>query len=185
MFLEHVLPEDRAMVDGKFRQAMENQSDWNFECRIRRADGQVRWISAAGRHTQDAAGAPRRMAGIVQDITERKRAEEALQQRTLELQHLTETLEERVKERTAELANLSSELLVAQEKERRRISYDLHDNVWQTLEIIKTQIGASLLQGRRSGLAGVSSKGKTTHPCHSGYDCKSPFDAGRSVAIGS
>ena len=78
MFLEHVLPEDRAMVDSKFRQAKENQSDWNFECRIRRADGQVRWISAAGRHTQDGAGAPRRMAGIVQDITERKQAEVAL-----------------------------------------------------------------------------------------------------------
>ena len=66
MFLEHVLPEDCAMVDRKFRLAMENQTDWNFECRIQRTDGQIRWISAAGRHTQDAAGAPHRMAGIVQ-----------------------------------------------------------------------------------------------------------------------
>jgi signal transduction histidine kinase len=71
------------------------------------------------------------------DVTDCKRAEETLQQRTLELRHLTETLEGRVRERTAELATLSSELLAAQE--RRRISYNLHDNVWQTLEIIKTQ----------------------------------------------
>ena len=42
------------MVDGNFRRAMETQGDWNFECRIRRADGQVRWIWAAGRHHQDA-----------------------------------------------------------------------------------------------------------------------------------
>jgi PAS domain S-box-containing protein len=78
MFLEHVLPEDRAKVDADFRRAIENRADWNFECRIRRRDGQVRWILAAGRHRHDATGAPRRMAGVVQDITARKQAEEAL-----------------------------------------------------------------------------------------------------------
>ena len=40
---------------------------------------------------------------LEREVVERKRAEEALHKRTLELQHLTETLEERVKERTAEL----------------------------------------------------------------------------------
>jgi PAS domain S-box-containing protein len=77
---------------------------------------------------------------VSRDLTERKRAEEALQQRTLELQHLTETLEERVKERTEELANVISQIISTQENERRRISYDLHDNVWQELEIIKSQV---------------------------------------------
>ena len=38
----------------------------------------MRWIWAAGRHRGDAGGQPRRMAGIVQDITERKQAEAAL-----------------------------------------------------------------------------------------------------------
>jgi len=79
MFLDHVLAEDRDEVDAKFRHATETHSDWRFECRIRRADGEVRWILAAGRHREDATGAPHRMAGIVQDITERKRAEEVLQ----------------------------------------------------------------------------------------------------------
>jgi PAS domain S-box-containing protein len=78
MFLEHVLPEDRAAVDGKFRRAIEHRGDWNFECRIRRVDGEVRWIWAAGRHRADVTGAPRRMAGIVQDITARKQAEAEL-----------------------------------------------------------------------------------------------------------
>ena len=90
MFLEHVLPEDRAMVDGKFRQAMESKGDWNFECRIRRTDGQVRWIWGAGRHRLDAAGAARRMSGIVQDITERKLAEEALRESRTLLQTVIE-----------------------------------------------------------------------------------------------
>ena len=80
MFLDHVLPEDRPAVDSQFRQAMETNSDWNFECRIRRTTGEIRWIMAAGRHRSDDAGAPRRMAGIVQDITTRKQAEEALKE---------------------------------------------------------------------------------------------------------
>jgi PAS domain S-box-containing protein len=78
MFLGHILTEDRAAVDAKFSHAIETRSDWSFECRIRRTDGEVRWIAAAGRHCADAAGTPRRMAGIVQDITERKRDEEAV-----------------------------------------------------------------------------------------------------------
>lgn len=78
MFLEHVLPEDRDEVDAKFRHAIETQGDWSFECRIRRTDGEVRWILAAGRHRADTEGAPHRMTGIVQDITDRKQAEEAL-----------------------------------------------------------------------------------------------------------
>ncbi len=75
MFLEHVLPEDRAIVDKKFRSAVETGTDWRFECRIRRADEQVRWIMAAGRHRTDDSGERRGLAGIVQDITERKLAE--------------------------------------------------------------------------------------------------------------
>lgn len=93
MFLEHVYPEDRAMVDGKYRQAMDNKSDWSFECRINRIDGQVRWILAAGRHTQDAAGNPHRMAGIVQDITERKHAEDLLLLNMRKLEEINNDLE--------------------------------------------------------------------------------------------
>lgn len=37
IFLEHILPEDRDTVDSKFREAMENRNDWDFECRILRA----------------------------------------------------------------------------------------------------------------------------------------------------
>ncbi len=103
MFLEHVLPEDRTMVDRKFAHAIETQSDWNFECRIRRNDGEVRWIWATGRHLSDTSGAVRRMAGIVMDITERKRAED-------EIRKLNAELEQRVRDRTAELETKNAEL---------------------------------------------------------------------------
>jgi len=54
-----------------------------------------------------------------------------------------------VKERTAEIANLSSHLVLAQENERKRISYDLHDNVWQTLDIVKRRL--SVLVSKQGG----------------------------------
>ncbi len=78
-------------------------SDWSFECRIRRVDGEVRWIWATGRHRTDAAGQTRRMAGIVEDITERKRTEAELAQHRAHLEEL-------VQERTRQLATVNQEL---------------------------------------------------------------------------
>jgi PAS domain S-box-containing protein len=75
--LEHVLPEDRPEVERRFHAAIAAQANWDFEFRIRRADGAVRWIWAAGNYRPDVAGHPGRMAGIVQDVTERKQAAEA------------------------------------------------------------------------------------------------------------
>lgn len=77
-FLEHVLPEERARVHARIQQAITGKRDLNLECRIRRHDGKVRWIWAAGRHRLDAAGKRGRMVGIVQDITSRAEAREAL-----------------------------------------------------------------------------------------------------------
>ncbi|WP_394752843.1 PAS domain S-box protein [Crenothrix sp.] len=76
IFLQHVLPEDRAEVDRGFREATAARMNWNFECRICRVDGKVRWILVSGQHQNDKAGNPSRLVGIVQDITERKQAVE-------------------------------------------------------------------------------------------------------------
>jgi len=85
MFLEHVLPEDRPNVDRSFKEATATQSDWNFECRIRRNDGEVRWIWTAGGHERNLEGNSTWMAGIVLDITERKKVEQALLETDLDL----------------------------------------------------------------------------------------------------
>ncbi len=103
MFLEHVLPEDRSEVEQKFRESIAAHAKWSFECRIRRVDGEVRWIWAAGTHQANKEGKMIRMVGIVQDITERKMAEN-----TIRL--LNNELEQRVLDRTAQLEEANREL---------------------------------------------------------------------------
>jgi signal transduction histidine kinase len=87
------------------------------------------------------------------------RREEALQRQTLNWR-LTETLEERVKERTAELGALSEQLVSAQENERRRISYDLHDNAWQALVAIRFEIERLFSDREGMGWAALQDKAK-------------------------
>jgi PAS domain S-box-containing protein len=109
-FLAHVLPEDRDAVDLAFQEATAGKGRWDFESRIRRADGQVRWIWAQGRVELLPSGEPSRMKGMVRDITDQKRTEEALRD-------LNETLERRVAARTAELEHAHEQLRHGQKLE--------------------------------------------------------------------
>lgn len=89
-FLGHVLPEDRAEVDRKFQEALAARAQWDFECRIRRRDGKVRWIWATGTHYTTPAGGWK-ISGLVQDITARQRATEVLAESQRKYRDLVET----------------------------------------------------------------------------------------------
>jgi diguanylate cyclase (GGDEF)-like protein/PAS domain S-box-containing protein len=80
MFLQHVLLDDRAAVDQKFIEAIKQNQQWNFQCRIRRIDGEIRWIWAVGQQQNSLNGEGQRMVGIVQDITEQKKTEMAIRE---------------------------------------------------------------------------------------------------------
>ena len=69
------MPEDRAEVDRRFREALAAQADWGFECRIERPDAAVRWIWATGGPQAGPDGRTARYVGIVQDVTDRHRAQ--------------------------------------------------------------------------------------------------------------
>ena len=86
-FLDHIIPEERVMVDNLFCEAVTNLADWNIECRIRRHDGEVRWIWAVGGYQFDKEGRAHHMSGILQDITRRKLAEEERENLQIQLQH--------------------------------------------------------------------------------------------------
>jgi PAS domain S-box-containing protein len=78
IFLEHVLTVDRAEVNQQFHAAIATQTAWIFQCRMRRGDGELRWIWGAGEPQRNSAGAVLRIAGVIQDITTRHQANEVL-----------------------------------------------------------------------------------------------------------
>ncbi|MEO8586879.1 MAG: PAS domain-containing protein, partial [Acidobacteriota bacterium] len=77
-FIERVVPEDRERVDRTFHGALE-AGPLDFECRIARPDGEVRWISVHGRVYFGGDGKPHRASGTILDVTDDKHAQEELQ----------------------------------------------------------------------------------------------------------
>lgn len=81
--MERVVPEDAARIrtdlERAFRDAKAGETPIQAtEYRIRLPDGAVRHLRGEGRLFVDAGGRPHRMIGIVQDVTEAKRTEQAL-----------------------------------------------------------------------------------------------------------
>jgi PAS domain S-box-containing protein len=77
-FKTHIPESDREVVEAGFRDALERGEDWSVECRMIRADGSPGWLSVRARPDYGADGKVVRLLGTVADITERKRAEEAV-----------------------------------------------------------------------------------------------------------
>ncbi|MEA3208731.1 MAG: hypothetical protein QOE70_1788 [Chthoniobacter sp.] len=76
-FLAHVHPDDRERVGRQYQAGVTAQTEWDFECRIMRGDGALRWIWVHGNVITNAAQESIKMLGMVGDITERKLAEQA------------------------------------------------------------------------------------------------------------
>lgn len=74
-FLECVHPQDRQRVMDSVRACIERKQDYRLEHRIIWPSGDERWVLETGDVVRDAKGQAMRMLGVVQDITERKRAE--------------------------------------------------------------------------------------------------------------
>jgi PAS domain S-box-containing protein len=75
-FLELVHPEDREDVQRTLAEALQRVTPWAREFRLQRPDGSVCWFQGNANAARDESGHPLRMIGAVQDVTERKKAED-------------------------------------------------------------------------------------------------------------
>ena len=79
-FLETIHPDDRGAVDGAYRASVADRSSYEIVHRLRMPDGRIKWVQERGQTHYDDAGNPLRSVGTVQDITERRREQERLEQ---------------------------------------------------------------------------------------------------------
>lgn len=74
-WLEVVYPKDRDAIALALREYLQQEQDFEQEYRIVRPDGVVRWVWVRAFFVRNERGTATRLAGIAEDITERKRAQ--------------------------------------------------------------------------------------------------------------
>ena len=87
-YLELVHPDDHAGLQMAVSNALENRTPYAIELRALQSDGSYRWIGGRGRGVYSAEGKPVALEGVVIDISERKRLEEALRRAAREAQEI-------------------------------------------------------------------------------------------------
>jgi len=109
--LEQVHADDRHLLVSAFERLTPDTPLFQVCYRMIRPDGEVVWVERNSRAHFDEHGRILRIIGMVSDITQRKRGEEAL-------------------------SSVSRRLIQAQEAERARIARDLHDDIGQRLALL-------------------------------------------------
>ncbi|WP_198805886.1 PAS domain-containing protein [Leptolyngbya sp. BL0902] len=88
-------PDDLPWVEAQLEADLQAAIPFNAEFRIRRPNGQVRWVLSTAKLYCDGQGQPRRMVGIHQDITHRKQAEQDVQESRAKFQRLVDDIGDR------------------------------------------------------------------------------------------
>ena len=84
-------PDDRDRIMDAVDRQLKGEVPYDVEYRLLKKDGSFAWWTARGTAIRDADGKPVRWIGAITDITEHKRAEEALKKNELKFRALTDT----------------------------------------------------------------------------------------------
>jgi signal transduction histidine kinase len=101
---------------------LERREAFSKEYRLRRRDGEYRWMFDVASPRVDGDGSFAGFIGSAIDITDQKAAQDALD-------------------------NVSGRLIEAQEKERSRIARDLHDDICQRLALVSVELAQATRNG--------------------------------------
>jgi PAS domain S-box-containing protein len=115
---DRIHPEDKDRVLAGIRKLLDKGGEtWADEYRFRRADGSYAHVFDRACVVRDGSGKPLRMLGAMMDVTNHKQAEKAMRQFPLRI-------------------------IEAQERERRRVAHELHDEIGQILTGLKLTMEA-------------------------------------------
>jgi PAS domain S-box-containing protein len=162
-FSPEIPEDDREQVEALLSRLGADQPMARVEHRVILPDGQVRWQQWTDRAVFDEAGAVVEYQAVGRDITEQRLAEAALrraheelerrvEERTAALSRANEQLAGEVADRRraerallrhqAQLRSMSSQLSLAEERERRRIATAVHDDIGQCLALCRMKVAA-------------------------------------------
>ncbi len=114
----------------------------DFEYRFMAKDGGVIWLHDIVTVVMEQ-GEPRWLRGIMVNVTARVQSERSLRE-------LAEDLERQVAQRSDQVRQLAAQLTMAEERERRNLALELHDNLGQLLAVVKIKL-SSLEQTPQAG----------------------------------
>jgi PAS domain S-box-containing protein len=112
-----VHPDDQTGLADAINAVIARGGAYAHQYRVRRADGRYYWIEANGRVDHAPDGTPLSFPGVLIDVEERRTVEQERDRAIAQLRALTETLEQRVGDRTAELMNAEEQLRQSQKME--------------------------------------------------------------------
>ena len=131
-------PDDAARIDRDDRHVMQAGASLTLEQTLRTTQG-IRTFATTKSPWRDRNGQLMGVVGISTDITARKRAEDSLRARELQL-------EATIAERTATLRELTNHIETIREEEKRAIARELHDDMGATLTSLSMHLqGAYVL----------------------------------------
>ena len=81
-FIEAIHPDDRDMIREVHSRTIAQGEMYSIEYRVLWPDGSIHYISSRGKLVRDDVDRPMRLNGIIWDVTERKKADENLQEIT-------------------------------------------------------------------------------------------------------